>query len=233
MAAASEGTALVGDSEIRATRVFDAPRKLVWKVWTDPDHVGKWWGPNGFTTTTYGMEVKPGGIWRYVMHGPDGRDYRNKVTFLEVLPRAPGIQTRQRQGRPRPRARQFPLPCAEEGGKTRLACARCSRPPRARCAWSNTAGQGMPDPGASSTWRRWRRERRRRSSSASRSSIAISGPPPTKPSTASKTSFKLSISPGLVRRTDRARFSSGRRRPEASAPNTGEQHAIHSDGQGH
>ena len=78
-------TTLVGDREIAATRVFDAPRELVWKVWTDPEHVGKWWGPNGFTTTTYSMEVKPGGVWRYVMHGPDGRDYRNKVTFLEVV----------------------------------------------------------------------------------------------------------------------------------------------------
>jgi uncharacterized protein YndB with AHSA1/START domain len=75
---------LVGDCEIAAVRVFDAPRELVWKVWTDPEHVGKWWGPNGFTTTTHSMEVKPGGVWRFVMHGPDGRDYQNKITYLEV-----------------------------------------------------------------------------------------------------------------------------------------------------
>lgn len=76
---------LIGDREIAATRVFDAPRELVWEVWTDPDHIAKWWGPNGFTTTTYTMELKPGGVWRYVMHGPDGRDYQNKVTYLEVV----------------------------------------------------------------------------------------------------------------------------------------------------
>jgi uncharacterized protein YndB with AHSA1/START domain len=76
---------LVGDREIAAVRVFDAPRELVWKVWTDPEHVGKWWGPNGFTTTTHSMEVKPGGVWRFVMHGPDGRDYENKITYIEVL----------------------------------------------------------------------------------------------------------------------------------------------------
>ncbi|TMG73164.1 MAG: ATPase, partial [Betaproteobacteria bacterium] len=76
----SNSTALVDDREIAAVRIFDAPRDLVWKVWTRPEHVAKWWGPNGFTTTTYSMEVKPGGVWRYVMHGPDGRDYRNKVT---------------------------------------------------------------------------------------------------------------------------------------------------------
>lgn len=76
---------VVGDREIAATRILDAPRELVWKVWTDPEHIAKWWGPNGFTTTTTSMELKPGGVWRYVMHGPDGRDYQNKVTYLEVV----------------------------------------------------------------------------------------------------------------------------------------------------
>ncbi len=76
--------ALVGDREIAAVRVFDAPRDLVWKVWTEPEHIAKWWGPKGFTTTTYSMDVKPGGVWRFVMHGPD-RDYQNKITYLEVV----------------------------------------------------------------------------------------------------------------------------------------------------
>ena len=77
--------ALVGDREIATTRIFDAPRDLVWKVWTEQDHLAQWWGPNGFTITTYSMEVKPGGVWRFVMHGPDGRDYQNKITYLEVV----------------------------------------------------------------------------------------------------------------------------------------------------
>jgi uncharacterized protein YndB with AHSA1/START domain len=76
---------LVGDREILATRIFDAPRDLVWKVWTEREHIGKWWGPNGFTTTTSSMEVKPGGMWRYVMHGPDGRDYQNRIVYVEVV----------------------------------------------------------------------------------------------------------------------------------------------------
>ncbi len=80
-----KNAALVGDREIRGTRVFDAPRELVWKVWTEPEHIGQWWGPKGFTTTTHKMEVKPGGVWRFVMHGPDGRDYQNKITFIEVV----------------------------------------------------------------------------------------------------------------------------------------------------
>jgi uncharacterized protein YndB with AHSA1/START domain len=76
---------LVGDREIVATRIFDAPRDLVFKVWTDPTHIGNWWGPKGFVTTTFKMDVKPGGVWRFVMHGPDGRDYENKITYLEVV----------------------------------------------------------------------------------------------------------------------------------------------------
>ena len=85
MAAESRNAALVGDREIRGTRVFDAPRELVWKVWTEPEHIAEWWGPNGFTTTTHKMEMKAGGVWRFVMHGPDGRDYQNKITYLEVV----------------------------------------------------------------------------------------------------------------------------------------------------
>jgi uncharacterized protein YndB with AHSA1/START domain len=79
------GEKLLGDRQIAATRVFDAPRELVWKTFTDPQHLAQWWGPNGFTLTTYSMEPKPGGVWRFVMHGPDGHDYQNKVTYIEVV----------------------------------------------------------------------------------------------------------------------------------------------------
>jgi uncharacterized protein YndB with AHSA1/START domain len=71
---------------IAATRMLDAPRELVWKVWTDPKHLAQWWGPNGFTTTTSAYECKPGGVWRFVMHGPDGRDFQNLITFEVVEP---------------------------------------------------------------------------------------------------------------------------------------------------
>jgi uncharacterized protein YndB with AHSA1/START domain len=72
------------DREIVVTRMFEAPRELVFDAWTNPEHVGRWWGPNGFTTTTSAMDVRPGGEWRYVMHGPDGRDYPNWVIYQEV-----------------------------------------------------------------------------------------------------------------------------------------------------
>ena len=73
------------DREIVMTRVFDAPCELVWKAWTNPAHVTRWWGPTGFTTTTRKMDVRPGDAWRFVMHGPDGRDYENLITYLEVV----------------------------------------------------------------------------------------------------------------------------------------------------
>jgi len=82
VAAGSESAALVGDREIAATRVFDAPRELVWKVWTDPEQVG-----NGGAERLHHHDPQDGsetgGVWRFVMHGPDGRDYQNKITYLE------------------------------------------------------------------------------------------------------------------------------------------------------
>jgi len=70
--------------EIVLSRVFDAPRELVWRAFTDPERLAIWWGPMGFRTRTHRMEVKPGGAWRYVMVGPDGREYQNRITYLEV-----------------------------------------------------------------------------------------------------------------------------------------------------
>jgi uncharacterized protein YndB with AHSA1/START domain len=69
---------------IIAVREFDAPRELLFEVWSDPKHLSRWWGPNGFTTTTSSFDMRPGGVWRFVMHGPDGRDYQNRITYEEV-----------------------------------------------------------------------------------------------------------------------------------------------------
>ena len=77
--------ASTADREIVATRLFDAPRELVFEMWTDPEHIVQWWGPTGFTTTTYSIDVRPGGVWRFVMHGPDGVDYQNKITYIEIV----------------------------------------------------------------------------------------------------------------------------------------------------
>ena len=71
--------------EMSISRLLNAPRELVWKVWTEPEHIAKWWGPNGFTNTIDTMELKPGGMWDLVMHGPDGVDYKNKSRFVEIV----------------------------------------------------------------------------------------------------------------------------------------------------
>jgi len=73
------------DREIVITRDFDAPRELVWEAMTDPLHVVQWWGPRGFTTTIEEMDVRPGGVWKHVMHGPDGTDYPNRSVFTEIV----------------------------------------------------------------------------------------------------------------------------------------------------
>jgi uncharacterized protein YndB with AHSA1/START domain len=77
--------ALAAEREIVITRVFDAPREVVWDAWTDPKQVVKWWGPRGFTTTIREMDVRPGGAWIHTMHGPDGANYPGKSVFLEVV----------------------------------------------------------------------------------------------------------------------------------------------------
>jgi uncharacterized protein YndB with AHSA1/START domain len=74
------------DRELRLSRVLDAPVELVWEVWTQPEHLAQWWVPNGFTNTISRMEVRAGGEWDLVMHGPDGTDYTNKSVFREVVP---------------------------------------------------------------------------------------------------------------------------------------------------
>lgn len=74
------------DREIAISRRFDAPRDLVWRAFTEPEHLIRWWGPDGFTNTFHEIDVRPGGVWRFIMHAPDGTDYDNFVRFLEVVP---------------------------------------------------------------------------------------------------------------------------------------------------
>jgi uncharacterized protein YndB with AHSA1/START domain len=71
--------------EIVSARVFDAPRELVFRAFTDPDDLKHWWGPKGFTNTFREFDPRPGGVWSFIMHGPDGTDYPNKHVFVEVV----------------------------------------------------------------------------------------------------------------------------------------------------
>lgn len=76
---------LQSDREIVIERLIKAPRRFVWNAFMEPGHVEAWWGPDGFTTTTHSRDFTPGGTWRFTMHGPDGRDYENRVDFDEIV----------------------------------------------------------------------------------------------------------------------------------------------------
>jgi uncharacterized protein YndB with AHSA1/START domain len=73
-------------NELVMSREFDAPRELVYEMWTDPEHVAWWYGPRGFTVTTESMDVRPGGSWKFVMHGPGGWEHENHLVYSVVEP---------------------------------------------------------------------------------------------------------------------------------------------------
>lgn len=78
--------AVFGENEIMNTRLFGFPREAVFKAWTTPEQLARWWGPKGFTNTFEEFDLRPGGAWRFVMHGPNGVDYPNESAFEEIVP---------------------------------------------------------------------------------------------------------------------------------------------------
>jgi uncharacterized protein YndB with AHSA1/START domain len=72
------------DREIVLSRVLAAPRELVFRAWTEKEHLSRWFGPKGFTTTTHEFDFRVGGRWRFDMIGPDGTVYTNRIVFLEI-----------------------------------------------------------------------------------------------------------------------------------------------------
>ena len=118
MAKAKQAETGTADREIVITRVINAPRELVFKAFTDPKHIGEWWGPDGFTNTIHEMDVRPGGVWRYIMHGPDGTDYNNKVIFLEI--QKPERLVYTHGDFENPELFHVTVTFADQGGKTKL-----------------------------------------------------------------------------------------------------------------
>ena len=127
--------------EMILTRVVDAPRELMWKLWTEPEHIGKWWGPKGFTLPGCEMDFRPGGTYRFVMRGPDGQDnpfhgvYREivrneRIVFTAILDNLPGHEL------------VTTVTFADEGGKTKLTVRQATPPGEAgrgqNQGWSET-----------------------------------------------------------------------------------------------
>lgn len=114
-AAASEA-----DRELVLTRVFDAPRELVFDAWTDPRHTPQWWGPHGFTNTVHETDMRPGGVWRFTMHGPDGTDYPNRILYTEIAKPERLVYLHDSDQDDDPRRFHVTVTFEDEGGKTRL-----------------------------------------------------------------------------------------------------------------
>jgi uncharacterized protein YndB with AHSA1/START domain len=119
-AANTRVTTDVADRELIFTRLLDAPPELVFQAWTDPAHLIHWYGPKGFTTTVHQMDVRPGGEWRLTMHGPDGRDYKNRLLFVEVKKPERLVYKHEPEEGSEPVTFETTVTFAEEQGKTRL-----------------------------------------------------------------------------------------------------------------
>jgi len=72
--------------ELVTMRVMNASPTLIYEAWSNPENLAQWWGPNGFTNTFHEFDFRQGGLWEFVMHGPNGVDYPNKSEFVEIAP---------------------------------------------------------------------------------------------------------------------------------------------------
>ncbi|MBJ7357328.1 SRPBCC family protein [Nocardioides sp.] len=107
------------DREIVVARVIDAPRALVFEAFTAVRHLSRWWGPEGFTTTTESFEFREGGEWVFVMHGPDGTDYAEWITWTAIEP-PERIALRHGESRDDPNAFESVLTFETVGTATRI-----------------------------------------------------------------------------------------------------------------
>lgn len=80
------GQSTTADREIVVSRTIEAPRELVFEAFTEVRHLSQWWGPEGFTTTTKAFKFCVDGVWDFTMHGPDGTDYPEWITWTEIAP---------------------------------------------------------------------------------------------------------------------------------------------------
>ena len=105
--------------EIVISRVIRAPRELVFEAFTEVRHLSRWWGPEGFTTTTRAFEFRVGGEWDFVMHGPDGTDYQEWISWTEIVP-PEGIALRHGESRDDPNTFESLLTFSPDGAATRI-----------------------------------------------------------------------------------------------------------------
>ncbi|WP_326551627.1 SRPBCC family protein [Micromonospora sp. NBC_01813] len=107
------------DREIVISRVIHAAPELVFEAFTEVRHLSQWWGPEGFSTTTRSFEFRVGGEWDFVMHGPDGTDYSEWITWTEIVP-PERIALLHGESRDDPNAFESTLVFAPDGATTRI-----------------------------------------------------------------------------------------------------------------
>jgi uncharacterized protein YndB with AHSA1/START domain len=83
---ANQRTAAPAERSLVIKRTFDAPRNLVWKVWSDAEQAKQWWGPKGYTAPVVELDTRPGGKWRAVMRSPEGKELRQHGIYREIVP---------------------------------------------------------------------------------------------------------------------------------------------------
>jgi uncharacterized protein YndB with AHSA1/START domain len=81
------------EQQFELVRVFDAPRALVWKMWTDPEHFKRWWGPRHFTCPVAELDVRPGGKYLHCMRSEGGQEYWGTGNYIEVVPQEKLVYT--------------------------------------------------------------------------------------------------------------------------------------------
>ena len=104
-------------------RVFDAPRELVFKCWTEPEHLARWLGPRGFSCTIFACELRQGGNYRMRMRGPDGQDHRHQGVFRDIVPPERIVRTycwTDAEGRPTGPETVLTVTFADLDGRTKV-----------------------------------------------------------------------------------------------------------------
>jgi uncharacterized protein YndB with AHSA1/START domain len=136
-------------NDIKLARVYDAPVKMVWDAWTEPDQVAQWWGPRGFTITSHSKDIRTGGHWHYTMHSPEGVDYANKTQYLEVEKYSRMVYDHGGNDEQKPLFRVTVL-FKEIGGKTHMDMTMALPSPEA----ADQTRQFFKKAGGDSTWDR-------------------------------------------------------------------------------
>jgi len=115
----SQAQPATADREIVISRYIDAAPQLVFEAFTEVRHLSQWWGPEGFTTTTRSFDFRVGGEWDFVMHGPDGTDYQEWITWRELVP-SERIVLLHGESRGDPNAFESVLTFVPDGAATRI-----------------------------------------------------------------------------------------------------------------